>query len=599
MRRIAASCCCAVAALAAAAATANSLPRFPAQAVWNRDISQADVHPSSANMMSTLVAAGGFGYGRMQIDFSMHVVNAPGDAPTRTIIGYPSNGEYYSPDCEPVGSTMPVPANAAIEGNNGLSCANASDDCHLLVVQGSNLYEAYRANASGGSGLQAQCLALWKLDFVYPDDNRGDHCTSADAAGFPIAPLLFNADEVFAAMRGVEGDLGHALRFILPNARMASASGTKFYVRPASHAGGPSGPEASVPYGSRLRLRRDFPVHLYPASARVILRTMQRYGIVLSDGGNIALTAESDRFTTHAWAELGINSRIFDQAVPSAPVQAQDFVVLDTGPRIVETYNCVRNPPMLAVVGASVSEGNTGDKVLDFAVKASETSNSPISFDVFTENGTAASGSDYLANAIIGKIIAAGQASTTFPVTLHGDTAIEASETFTVNLANPTVATMSVAQAQGRIVNDDLPSISIADASVVEGNSGTTTATFVVLLSAPNAGAITFDVSTSNGSAQSGNDYQARGQVGRIFDPGRTRVLFEVAVQGDALAEPIETFSVTLTNVAGASLLDGVATGSIENDDGPAANSQPSQGKPHGKRGAPFGPSPKRGRDGP
>lgn len=101
---------------------------------------------------------------------------------------------------------------------------------------------------------------MWKLDFVYPDDNRGDHCTSADAAGFPIAPLLFNADEVFAAMQGVEGDLGHAIRFILPNARMAS--GTKFYVRPASHAGGPSGPEASVPYGSQLRLRRDFPAHL-------------------------------------------------------------------------------------------------------------------------------------------------------------------------------------------------------------------------------------------------------------------------------------------------------------------------------------------------
>ena len=593
MRRIAASCCCAAVALAAAAATANSLPRFPAQAVWNRDISQASVHPSSATMMSSLVAAGGFGYGRMQIDFSMHVVNAPGDAPMRTIIGYPSNGEYYSPDCEPVGSTMPVPANAAIEGNTGLSCANASDDCHLLVVQGSNLYEAYRANASGGSGLQSQCLALWKLDFVYPDDNRGDHCTSADAAGFPIAPLLFNADEVFAAMQGVEGDLGHALRFILPNARMASASGTKFYVRPASHAGGPSGPEASVPYGSRLRLRRDFPVYLYPASARVILRTMQRYGIVLSDGGNIALTAESDRFTTHTWAELGINSRIFDQAVPSVPVLAQDFVVLDTGPRIVETYDCVRNAPMLAVAAASVSEGNAGDKVLDFVVKTSETSNSPISFDVFTDNGSAAAGSDYAAGAVIGNTIAAGQASTTFPVTIHGDNAIEASETFTVNLANPSVATISVAQAQGRILNDDLPSLSVADATVLEGNSGITTATFVVQLSAPNTAPVSFDMATGNGSAQAGSDYQARAQAGRIIDPGRTRVLFEVAVQGDASVEPTETFSVTVGNLAGATLLDGAAIGSIGNDDGSATRAQGRKGRFDDK------PGPQIKRDGP
>ena len=588
---MAATCCCALAVLAAHAATANYLPRFPAQAVWNRDISQASVHPSSATMISTLVAAGGFGYGRMQIDFSMHVVNAPGDAPTRTIVGYPTTGEYYSPDCEPVGSTMPVPVNAAIEGNTGLSCANASDDCHLLVVQGTNLYEAYRANASGGSGLQAQCLALWKLDFDYPGDNRGDHCTSADAAGFPIAPLLFNADEVFAAMQGVEGDLGHAIRFILPNARMASASGTKFYVRPASHAGGPSGPEASVPYGSRLRLRRDFPVQLYPASARVILRTMQRYGIVLADGGNIALTAESDRFTTHTWAELGINSRIFDQAVPSAPVQAQDFVVLDTGPRIVETYDCVRNPPMLAVAGTSVAEGNAGDKVLDFVVKSSESSTSPISFDVFTENGSAASGSDYVANAIIGQTIAAGQSSTTFPVTIHGDTTIESNESFTVNLANPSMATMSVAKAQGRIVNDDLPSLSIVDASVVEGNSGITTATFVVQLSAPSSGPVSFDIATSNGSAQAGSDYQARGQTGRIVDPGRTRVLFEVAVQGDATAEPTETFSVTVANVAGASLLDGTAIGSIGNDDGAAVRVQGANGKPERKRGAKMEPN--------
>lgn len=104
-------------------------------------------------MIFTLVGAGGFGYGRMQIDFSMHVVNAPGDAPKRTIVGYPSTGEYYSPDCEPIGSAMPVPVNAAIEGNTGLSCANANGDCHLLVVQGVNLYEAYRANVSGGGEL--------------------------------------------------------------------------------------------------------------------------------------------------------------------------------------------------------------------------------------------------------------------------------------------------------------------------------------------------------------------------------------------------------------------------------------------------------------
>ncbi|MEO6365346.1 MAG: hypothetical protein ABIO38_04750 [Luteimonas sp.] len=298
-------------------------------------------------MISTLVGLGGFGNGRLQIDFGMHIVRAAAGAPLRGIVGYPTDSEYYAPDCDAIGTTMPVPANAAIEGQNGLTCDNANGDCHLLVVQGQRLYEAYRANASGSNGLQAQCLAVWKLDWLYPVDNRGDHCTSADAAGFPIAPLLFNADEVHAAMQA-GGDLGHAIRFILPNARMASRviSGSRrpLYVRPASHAGGPSGPETSVPYGSRLRLRADFPVGLYSPAAQVILRTLQRYGMLLADGGNIALTAESDKYTTHTWAELGITSRTFDQEVPATPVRAQDFGVVDHRGSIVETYDCERNP---------------------------------------------------------------------------------------------------------------------------------------------------------------------------------------------------------------------------------------------------------------
>jgi hypothetical protein len=192
--------------------------------------------------------------------------------------------------------------------------------------------------------------------------NRGEHCTGADAAGFPIAPLLFNADEVYAATQVSNGDLGHAIRFILPNARMASnnpASNTTrripVYVRPASHAGGPNGPVNTVPYGSRLRLRADFPVNLYNPAAQVILRTMQRYGIVLADGGNIALTAESDLYTTRKWSELNISSRVFDQSVPSNPVRASDFSVIDTGARIIETYDCVRNAEPSASISGNLT----------------------------------------------------------------------------------------------------------------------------------------------------------------------------------------------------------------------------------------------------
>lgn len=342
---------------AAGPAGAAPVPRFGGNAVWNQNISAAPVHPNSASMIGTLAGLGGFGLGRMQIDRSLHVVHAPTGAPTRTIVSHPDG--YYSPDCEPLGTTMPVPAGAAIEGQTGLTCDNLGNDCHLLVVEGRTLYEAYGVTAPNGTQLQAWCLAIWHLDLVYPPEGRGEHCTSADAAGFPMAPLLWNADDIAASLAidpAGGGDLGHALRFILPNPRMATDAtlggvGGRLYVRPASHAGGPSGPAGTVPYGARLRLRADFPLTGYNPAARVVLNTMKRYGIVLSDGGNVALTSESDLYTTTKWDDLELDTRVFDQTPGAADPAITDFVVLDTGPRIAETWECEPNnlaPPIFA-----------------------------------------------------------------------------------------------------------------------------------------------------------------------------------------------------------------------------------------------------------
>ena len=563
--------------LASAPARGNPPPRFPEGAVWNQDITNAPVHPDSASQISTLASLGGFGYGRMQIDFGMHIVNAPAGAPLRSIVGYPSAGEYYAPDCEAIGTQMPVPADGAIEAHTSLSCPNDSEDCHLLVVQGNKLFEAYRANASGTSGMQAQCLAVWKLDAIYPDSNRGDHCTSADAAGFPMAPLLFNADEVYNAMQVSGGDLGHAIRFILPNARMATENGQKVYVRPASHAGGPSGPSGTVAYGSRLRLRPDFPVNLYSPAAQVILRTMQHYGIVLADGGNIALTAESDLFTTHSWSELGITSRTFDQEVAGAIVKVQDFAVLDTGPRIVETYDCVRNPdpppvggtPSISIADASVSEGNSGTKTLNFTVSLSQAATGTVSFDIGTANGSATAGSDYVAAAQTGRSIAAGATSASFAVTINGDTVVEPNETFLVNLSNVSGATVADGQATGTISNDDAAQVqlSIADVSISEGRKGTKNMVFTVRLSAAAAGAVSYSIATGDLTATAGSDYGAVSLSGQSIPAGSTSKTFSVPVYGDLVKEANETFSVTVSGVSGAATADGYAVGTITNDD--------------------------------
>ncbi|MBV6414527.1 MAG: hypothetical protein OMOMHJEC_02353 [Xanthomonadales bacterium] len=353
-------CATVFALLLAGGVLAAPLPRLHPNSVWYQRIDQAPLHANSGTMISTLSGLGGFGNGRMQIDFSMYVLYATAGTPTQPLVEIPSsdpNDDYYLPDCDPLGTPIPLPVGGAIEGQQGYSCDVFGNDCHLLVVTGNEIFEVYRANSAGGQ-VQAQCLARWRMDALYPATQRGEHCTSADAAGFPIAPLLFNADEVAAVDELPDGDLGHALRFILPNNRMAndgSLGGVqgRLYVRPGTHAGGPSGPVGSVPYGARLRLRADFPMTGYNAAARVILRTMQRYGIVLADGGNIALTAESDRYTTNTWTSLGIGSRVFDQTAGATDVFISDFAVLDTGPRIAETYDCVRSEPTVDGVFAN------------------------------------------------------------------------------------------------------------------------------------------------------------------------------------------------------------------------------------------------------
>ena len=332
-------------------AAAVTLPQFPPGAVWRQpvDTASTNVHPNSQAMLDRLTTLGGFGFGRMQIDFGFYVLYADANTPTVPTVAIPGDPDpYYSPDCEPLASTMPLPVGGAIESQPGYSCDNFADDCHLIVVRGSTLFENYRSNVVANQ-LQSQCLVKWNLAAVYGAKGRGEHCTSADAAGFPIGPMLFNADEVSAAIARPNGDLGHAIRFILPNARMASDASLggvsgRLYVRPASHAGGPSGPVDSVPYGARLRLKASFNIAAYNPAAQVILRTLKRYGMVLADGGLVALTAENDRYTTVKWADLGIEARTFDQQVPAAKVSVGDFEVIDTGARIAETYECVREP---------------------------------------------------------------------------------------------------------------------------------------------------------------------------------------------------------------------------------------------------------------
>lgn len=297
---------------------------FPPGAFFTEDVYDAPAADYSDDVIGALRAHGGWGNGDVfQIDFSIDVLSADADTPRMT---FEPTGDFYDPDCDNV--PMPIPPGGNIEGEDGYECLS-DGDCHLIVFEPfeNRLYEMWRANITGGTFFGG-CLAVWDTSIVYPETGRGDQCTSADAAGFPIAPLLFTADEVAA------GEIRHAIRFILPNDRVRASQ----YVRPATHGTRTTGSDLAPPYGVHFRLRRDFPLDTLPSdAARTVAIALQRYGMYHADGGNIALTAQSDRHTTARWDGL-LEPRDL------SALTVEDFEVIDHGPTIPVTFDCTRTP---------------------------------------------------------------------------------------------------------------------------------------------------------------------------------------------------------------------------------------------------------------
>lgn len=112
----------------------------------------------------------------------------------------------------------------------------------------------------------------------------------------------------------------------------------------------------------------------------------------------------------------------------------------------------------------------------------------------------------------------------------------------------------------------ELPVLSIGDASAQEGDDGDVQVSFTVSLSFA-AGAVTYDIATSAGTATAGEDYATRSLAGETIAAGQASRAFVVTIHGDTLEEGDETFSVVASNVSGATLGDGVARGTIRDDD--------------------------------
>jgi hypothetical protein len=247
---------------------------FPADNIWNTDISTMPVHARSADWVTSIGAGKNLDltFGPPAWGFPWNVTDA---STPKVSIDFQ---DTYDSDPGP----YPFTATTPIE--------SGTSDYHALMVDRSTctLYELYDANWNGGNP-SAGNGAIFNLgsNTLRPDDK-----SSADDAGLPIFPGLVRADEVLA------GEIRHAFRFTAMITNSAQGSHLWPARFEAHYAGGGTSPSIP-PMGARFRLKAGYNISGYSAHAQVILRALQRYGMMLADiGYDWCLGGTRDAFWT-------------------------------------------------------------------------------------------------------------------------------------------------------------------------------------------------------------------------------------------------------------------------------------------------------------
>jgi hypothetical protein len=244
---------------------AKNCPVFPRTSQWNARVDRLRAHPRSSELVRSVGADANmhadFGSGRWE--------GAPIGIPYVTVArGAPRVPVRFDYADESDRGRYPIPRGVPVEGGR------ASDgDRHVIVVDRARcrLYELFASYPeAGGSRWRAGSGAIWNLR---SNRLRPRGWTSADAAGLPILPGLARYDEVR------RGAIDHALRFTAPRTRSA-------YVYPARHFASSLTDPALPAMGQRFRLKRGFDVSRFPRQARVVLRALKRYGMILADNGS-------------------------------------------------------------------------------------------------------------------------------------------------------------------------------------------------------------------------------------------------------------------------------------------------------------------------
>lgn len=239
-------------------------------------------------------------------------------------------------------------------------------------------------------------------------------------------------------------------------------------------------------------------------------------------------------------------------------------------------YSASSDSNLIMLEGGEVVEGTDGVATLKFLAKLQSPSIQTITFQVRTSGGTATAGADYTAVSQTVTILP-GNTQATIEVPIVADSKVESDETVILTLSQPVGASLANGAtsitATGTIKTDDVPTLTVTNPTVAEGNTGTVNLRYVITLSEAAPSAVMFNVRTGFSNASSGIDFTSIDRTVTIA-PGTTTVTIEVPVVGDIVVESDEMVILTLSQVSGAKLANNAtsitATGTIINDDAAA-----------------------------
>jgi uncharacterized repeat protein (TIGR01451 family) len=266
-------------------------------------------------------------------------------------------------------------------------------------------------------------------------------------------------------------------------------------------------------------------------------------------------------------------SAVFELALNTSAATTNTAIVTSTtsDPRADNNTSTFPSSAKLTIDDVRVVEGNAGTTAAVFTVHlqpANATVTATVDYQTF--GFTANAGSDFTATQ--GTLtFRAGETLKTFSVPIIGDTLDEGDESFSIQLSNPVNASIERDIAFATIVDDDhggppIPFASIDNVRVSEGNSGLSFATFTVRLNISSATLARVRVQSQDVTATANSDYlPVSAEI--VFQPGDTVKTFTIAIVGDAVYEPDETFNVVITGADNATFSSTPATCTILNDD--------------------------------